>query len=146
MRRYFFTLVGLLLLAALIRLGTNVSGGWDESILKHLLVPIASMYLAIFSHPLTAVCISGAMIGSGFAILAWFRFGQFAPAMRALRNASKEIGQLEADRDGPLQLRLLDRVLEANRYLARSWRRYRTTLLVPTDVDSGMWSSARPGQ
>jgi hypothetical protein len=143
MRKYiWFALV--LVLLGLFRLVMDAVPDWDGSFLKQLLVPLASLYLTIFSHQLTAIVLSGTIVLSGFVLLVRFRLAQFTPARRALQNAVMEIHQIETLGDGAERLRRLDRIFDLNPYLAREWRNYRRTLLVFPEADSPVWASVRP--
>jgi len=144
MRKYVWSVGILFLLAVLIRLTMDASTAWDTSLLKRALVPIASVYLTVFSHQLTAVLLTSVMILSGVAILLWFRLGQFAPAIRALRRAAVEVQQAAALGDGAQQMRRIDLMLDANPYLVRAWRNYRRTLLVSPEAGGAASASVRP--
>jgi hypothetical protein len=144
MRKYIWSVGILVILIVLIRLMVDAFTAWDESYLKQVLVPIASVYLTVFSHQVTAVLLTGVMMLSGVAILVWLQFGQFAPAVRALRSAAVEIQRAELPGGGAERVLRFDRIFEVNPYLARDWRNYRRTLLVSPEVGATVWASVRP--
>jgi hypothetical protein len=144
MRRFIWSVVILLALAVIIRLTIDAFSNWNESYLKQVLVPIASAYLLIFGHQLTAVLLSGVMIISGIALLVWLWLGQFAPAARALRSTNTDIQRIERISNGVEQVRRLDGIFAANPYLLRDWHNYRLMLLAPPEARASMWGAARP--